>query len=81
MLMKFGGHLLGAGDVGVGMPKADPWKFEQEMVALLGCSDKDHAGCKKTRRSVNSKVVFVDGCQLFSQVKSQAIETIISGEA
>ena len=51
------------------------------MVVLLGCSDIDFAGGKKTRRSVNSKVVFVDGCQLFSQVKSQAIETIISGEA
>ena len=50
------------------------------MIVLLWCSDAGYAGGRRSRRTVSSKVVFADGCQLFSQVKRQSVVAISSGE-
>ena len=80
-LTKLARYLIGAEDVGIWLPRVDPSKWRKGAVTLAGFGDSDHAGCKASRKSMSSKVVFADCCQLFTQVRRQAIESISSGEA
>ena len=43
--------------------------------------DSDHVGCTRSHRSVSSRVVYLDGCMIASQVAKQNLEATSSGEA
>jgi hypothetical protein len=78
-LVRFARYLIHTEDVGVWLGEVDKSEFPKGVVTVFGKVDTDWAGCKTTRRSTTSKIVYADGCQLYSQVKKQSIEAPSSG--